>query len=179
MELTGAMPTEFDPTTRVMLATMAHMGVSDKTLEEDMVFLTDLFSLVASRDTSIPMQLTTEVLDCAFIGLVYHRHMPFEIVNSPGDEDGVVGIPDREANNYVFTATALSRGLMQAGDANAMQVMAATMEGAILARRHLLDLPEDASDDDKELSKQFLALASIGMLVHRLAPTSKKPPRTQ
>lgn len=174
-------PTEFDSTTNAIMHTLTAMGVEDATLEEDMSFLTNMFMAVTRTDPeNVEPEHTTRVLDCAFIGLLYHRHMPFQILES----DGTIGeltIPERAPNDYVFTLNAVTQALVRQVGINPGHIAIVGLEGGTLGRSHLRDLPEGLSDDDPdvELHKQFMALVMLGMLVHRLLPRTTTSPKEQ
>jgi hypothetical protein len=99
MELTGLFPNEFDRTTSAVLHTVQALGVPDKAIEEDQNFLVDLMLTVGGVADDSDTADTVAAMDCAFIGLLYHRHMPFMMSH----EDGAVKAPEREATDYAFT----------------------------------------------------------------------------
>ncbi len=76
---------------------------------------------------------TTEVLDCALIGLLYHRQMPFQIEDEHGNISELA-VPERAGDDYIFTLTALTNALVRRGVANNTQIMTAAMEGGLLSR---------------------------------------------
>lgn len=174
-------PTEFDSTTNALMNTLSSMGVSDATLEEDMTFLTDMFMLITRQDPeNIDPEHTTRVLDCAFLGLLYHRHMPFQIQ----EDDGTIGalkIPERAPNDYAFTLNAVTQALVRQVGVNPGHIAIVGLEGGALGRSHMRNLPDDLPEDhpDIELHKQFLALTMLGMLVHRLLPHTSTSPKEQ
>lgn len=172
MQVNGTMPTEFDPTTQALLNTINREGVPDSVIEEDMNFMIDLFMQVSSRDERIPQQRTTEVLDCAFIGLLYHRHMPFQITRQDGTEEKGTLDEDRAGNDYLFTLNALCTALTRDYGKSPSEVTVVGLEGAMLMRSHLMDIPDDTPNDDptKVLMIQVLTLGTLGMTVHRLLP---------
>lgn len=166
------MPTEFDPTTDALLRTITVLGVTDEQLHADMDFLTDFFTQVSSHDVkNIPAQRTTEVLDCAFIGLVYHRHMPFKDFET---EETIR--PPRDPNNYTFTLSAVSASLARDRGLSAEQIAQAAMEGGLLGKSHLNRDTDESDEQQVELRRQFLAMCMLGMIIHRLMWTTEEEP---
>lgn len=173
----GLMPSEFDPTINRVCRTLAASGVSDSEISEDMHFLTELMLTIGNSDASIPMEETTWMMDLAFIGLLYHRHMPWI-----DEHDGHVGRPDFGAADYVATLTALSNALIeQAGvSKDTIKRTAIIATARVLPHLRLLPSGVDGGDEDALLHRQWLALSCIGALVHHHLPgTSEPPPRKE
>lgn len=165
-QTTGSNATEFDRTTDAILHTIQALGVTDEQVLEDQNFLVDLFAEVSVQTVEgIEPIRTIEVLDCAFIGLLYHRHMPFR------DTEGETFYPERSPNDYIFTLNALSSGVVDQLGVSKVSLLKAGAEGALLARSHMRD---DLVEDD--LGMQFLALSTLGMIVHRLVPFTREKP---
>jgi hypothetical protein len=177
----GPIPTEFDSTTGALVRGLQTLGVTEQDVHEDMEFVANIFQVVVKAGDH-PVRSSkevTEVLDCALIGLLYHRRMPFQMQ----EEDGTIGgleIPKRADNDYLFTLTAVTGALVRQGVANNTQIMTAATEGALLARVHMPDIELKSVDPlIYELRKQFLTICTIGMIVHRLMPHSQTPPAEQ
>lgn len=170
MQTDGSMATEFDPTTNALLNTVTHMGVSDVELTADQTFIADLMlavngSLTMGED---PMH-TIRLMDCMYIGLVWHRHMPYEV-------DGEVKRPTSIGpGDYTHTLTIVSNAMARDHGMSKGQVMVAAAEGGYLARSHMKDVAE-RNPDDEPLLRDILALTALGMILHRLLPTTNQPP---
>jgi hypothetical protein len=178
---TGPIATEFDTTTGALVRGLQTLGVTEETVHGDMEFVANVFQEVVKagdRPLRSPKE-TTEALDCAFIGLLYHRRMPFQMQEPDGSMGGLE-IPKRADNDYIFTLTAVTNALVRQGVANNMQIMTAATEGALLARAHMPDIDKKTIDPViYELRSHFLTMCTIGMIVHRLMPHSSTPPSEQ
>ena len=110
MEESQPIPTEFDSTSSALFNGLRSLGVEQKKIEEDMDFVASVFQeIVRDREGPVPSARdTTEVLDCALIGLTYHRRMPFQM-QEPDGSFGGLEIPERADNDYIFTLTAVTK----------------------------------------------------------------------
>lgn len=173
MELTGLFPNEFDRTTTAVLHTVQALGVTDEQIERDQEFLCDLMVTVGGISDDSTTEDTVAAMDCAFIGLLYHRHMPF--IDS---EDGATIHPARGATDYATTLTAVANGLISGFGVSPSHIQRAAEEGTVLATRNLR-VPPSSKPEDIVLHTHVIALFVIGMLVHRLMPTTPHHPMEQ
>jgi hypothetical protein len=154
----GIFPTEFDATTDAILATVQALGATDAELVADQEFVVELFIQVGNP-AGPPDADWMGTMDCVFIGLIYHRHMPFY------NEDGERFRPERGDADYVFTLSAVSNALARQVGATPEQVTAIAIE----AMDKLMPQMKPV-EDLHELHTQVMALMILGMLVHRLMP---------
>jgi hypothetical protein len=163
------MATEFDPTTNALLNTLSHFGVSDLELKADQDFICELMETVTESMSGGDDDMhIIRLMDCAYLGLLWHRHMPYEV-------DGELKRPEQVGpNDYVKTLAVVSASLHKDGVAR-HAIMAGATEGAMLARSHMKD-PEDRDPEDEPLLRDILSLCSLGMVLHRLLPHHDQPP---
>lgn len=166
----GLLPTEFDKTTDRLMRTVASFGVEDEAIRDDQDFLVNLMASVSNDDPNITMQETIWVMDVAFIGLLYHRHMPFL------DEDDVRFNPERGAADYTFTLTAVSNAIVHQLNVTKEDIVDVSNEVCARVLRHLRR-PDDLSDPESLiLHRQWLALSILGMIIHRFIPSTSTHP---
>lgn len=160
-QTTGNMPTEFDPTTDRLLASLASLGVTDEELSEDQNFLVELMMQVGKAEGDKPDDDDfIAVMDCAYIGLVYHRHMPF-IVDS-GEKLTVPQMPGKGPNDYYSTLSALSNALVRSVPGLTKDGIKALAAGACMRALRWMNRDPEVMD----LAKHFLAMTSLGYLIH-------------
>jgi hypothetical protein len=170
---TGNWETEFDRTTNVLLKTIQHMGVPDEDIEADQHFLVDMMNTVGRAIEEESMHEFIEHMDVAFIGLLYHRHMPFL------DEDGgKITYPDTSPNDYAVTMslvlTALERQIGIPKDLLTRGIERGSDHALKMLRR-----PESFDDESLVLHTHVVAMCIIGMLIHLYMPFTDKTPEEQ
>ena len=168
MQANGAIPSEFDPTTNSLLQTIQFFGVSDEELRADQEFLVDIMLMIGSYTSTA--EQTVAVMDVAFIGLLYHRHIPF--IDEDSDE---LVRPDIAPADYTVTLSILSNALIEQTGMDPMTIIETTMDAANYVLPHLRH-PDSLDKDGTLLHVQFLAMSMIGMLVHRHVPTTHNHP---
>jgi hypothetical protein len=168
VQTNGKFPSEFDETTDRVLRTLFAFGVTDQQIEMDQEFLCDL--MLATAKVEGTQADTIRVMDCAFLGLLYHRHMPF----LDPDDDSVI-TPEREPNDYTFTLNAVMHALIEQVGIPKTVAMRTVEEGARLVVPHLKE-PETYEPDGTTLHVQLIALTATGMLIHRLMPSTSRHP---
>lgn len=168
MRTNGLFPSEFDETTDRVLRTLLLFGVTEEEVVQDQEFLCDL--MLATAKVVGEQKDTMRVMDCAFIGLLYHRHMPF----LDRDDDSVMR-PERSPNDYTFTLNAVMHALISQVGIPKTVAMRTVEEGASLIIPHLTE-PESYDDDGTALHVQLIALTATGMLIHRLMPSTSHHP---
>jgi hypothetical protein len=169
-ETSGRWPTEFDRTTNVVLHTIQAAGTTEKEIEQDQEFLCDLMMMVGRNDASRSMKDTIEAMDIAFIGLLVHRHLPYR-----DEETGEVTRPEQaKGSNYVFTMNVVVNMLIEHGLPKSVIENVAS-EGASKAMLNLRP-PESFDNESLILHTHVVALFVIGMLIHRLMPTTSEHP---
>lgn len=168
MRMSGLFPSEYDATTQALFNTLQGYGVSDRVLQEDMEFVASFFAEVGTSFER-GIQDTMEVMDVAYIGLIYHRHMPFL-----DDETGEPERPDKAPNNYARTFGMLAQALEEQQGIESEQIVDAANAGADLAARNMRP---SAIIETADLALQFTVIVSIGMVVHRLLPHTPNPPK--
>jgi hypothetical protein len=174
IQTNGAIPSEFDPTTNSLLQTIMFFGVSEDELRADQDFLVDVMLMIGSTDPrTTTMEQTVAVMDVAFIGLLYHRHIPF----IDEDTDELVR-PDIAPADYTVTLSILSNALIEQTGMDPTTIIETTMDAANYVLPHLRH-PDSLDKDGTLLHVQFLALSMIGMLVHRHVPTTHDKPRKE
>jgi hypothetical protein len=169
----GLHPTEFDVTTDRVLTTIYAAGTTSKQIVEAQDFVCDLLMMVGKNHPSIPEEETIECLDIAFIGLLVHRHMPYKDA-----ETGRLFRPDIADNDYGVTLTNLVNVIIQGLGVGIERVAEVVTEGGNRAVRHMRP-PDSFDDDGVALHAQVVALFVIGLLTHRLMPTTPYPPQEQ
>lgn len=167
LEPSGELPSKFDRTLSRVLRTIETFDVTDEEVLADQDFLLSLVEQVGLADNA-PNE-GVDLLDCAFIGLLYHRHMPFL---DPEDDRPIM--PDRAPNEYGWTLKALGSALIHQVGIPRNLVERAIEEGANDAAPYLC---VDQHTSDLTLHTQVLTLCCIGMLIHRLLPGTTTPPR--
>ena len=168
MQANGAIPSEFDPTTNSLLQTIQFFGVSDEELRADQEFLVNVMLMIGSYTSTA--EETVAVMDVAFIGLLYHRHIPF----IDEDTDELVR-PVMEPAEYTTTLSILSNALVEQMGLDPRLIMEAASDAAEYVLPHLRN-PDSLDKDGTLLHVQFLAMSMIGMLVHRYVPTTHNHP---
>jgi len=172
MHTTGLFPSQFDPTIDAVLATVQALGTTPTELEADQEFLLDVMNLIAVTDPSVmPLESTIEFLDVAYIGLVYHRHMPFL-----DDETGEMRRVTDDPMEYIATLSALSIGLIREQGLPPEALVDLTSEAAAFTLPHLRR-PGTLDMDGTKLHRDMLAMVLIGLIVHRFLPTTDHHPR--
>lgn len=172
MQVNGLFPSEFDATTNAVLATVQALGITVEELQADQHFLSDMMLVIGSTHAqTITMDETIHVMDMAYIGLIYHRHMPFV----DEDTDEKVQLSDRDPVAYTETLSMLSTALIQQFGVNPEQIMDAASDAAAEAIRHLRR-PDTLDDDGLRLHTDFIAMCILGLIVHRLCPTTHNHP---
>jgi hypothetical protein len=172
-QTTGMFPTEFDVTTDRVLRTIQEAGTTDKEIDTDQDFLLDLMQMVGKHHPSISMHETMEAMDIAFIGLLVHRHMPYR-----DDDTGELFRPSMEPNNYLLTASNMATMLINDFDVPLDVLREVLNDATRRAVRHMRP-PKSFSEDGVALHTHVVALFIIGMLTHRLMPTTNEPPTQQ
>jgi hypothetical protein len=166
IELSGFAPSQFDRTLARVLRTIETFDVSDDEILLDQEFLHDLVLQVGMKDNAPNDGI--DLLDCAFIGLLYHRHMPFL---DPHTDETVP--PDRAPNEYGWTLRAVGSALIHQVGIPRNLVERTLEEGADISAPYLrVDTASDIT-----LHIQVIMLCCIGMLIHRLLPGTSTPPR--
>lgn len=167
LELSGLAPSQFDRTLSRVLRTIEKFDVTDEEILLDQEFLHDLVLQVGLSNTAPNDGI--DLLDCAFIGLLYHRHMPFL---DPETDEPVT--PDRALNEYAWTLKAVGSALIHQVGIPRNLVLRALEEGADFSAPYLR---VDQDTPDVDLHVQVITLCCIGMLIHRLLPGTSTPPR--
>ena len=166
----GMYPTEFDRTTNLVLRTIQAAGTTDWEIAEDQSFLCDLMQSVGKSDADQSMHETMEAMDVAFIGLLVHRHLPYR----DGDTGEITRPAEKGPANYTFTMNIVANMLIEVGIPPSVVEMTAN-EGAARAVQHMRP-PESFRDEALTLHTHVVALFVIGILVHRLMPTTTDHP---
>lgn len=167
---TGLFPTEFDGTTDALCRTLDAFGVPDQVLHEDQEYVYNLMMSVGDASPTIPLDSTMEAMDLLFIGLIYHRHMPFEDAKT-----GEMITFGKDNSEYTKTLALLSLALHEQVGINPEQIMEVASEAARFIVGHLTP-PKSDSPDDFDLHREVIALATVGLLVHRYLPRSEARP---
>ncbi len=166
-QVSGMYPTEFDPTTNLVLRTLQAVGVTEKEVEDDQNFLVDLMHSVGNIDMS--QSEVIEAMDVAFIGLLVHRHLPYY------DEDtGTMMRPTIGPAEYTLTMNVLANMLMEMGIPQ--DIVERTANEGTRRAMTALRPPESFKDEALVLHVHATALFVIGILVHRLMPTTYEMP---
>lgn len=173
MQTNGRFPSEFDPTTNAVLRTIQHFGTTEEELLADQDFLVDMMMMIGSDDARIPVEDTIPVMDLAYIGLIYHRHIPFV-----DDETNQVFHPVDDPAGYTDTLSILATALIDDMGVSVDDIFEASADSSHFVLPHLRP-PESIDEEGTRLHTQFLALAMIGMLVHRFVPTIHARPRKE
>lgn len=169
---TGMFPTEFDSTIDALCATLDVLGVSDVELHADQQYVFDLIAEVGDSDPSIPFDASMKLMDLMFIGLIYHRHMPFlNADRTPVDEPH-----GDETKDIAQTLGMLSRALSRDFGVSHAQITEAATEGGNFAVSHLGPL-FSMDDEHTERPRQVIALVCLGLLVHRFIPHTPDAPK--
>lgn len=170
---TGRMPTEFDETTDAVLRTIQAAGTTDEEIIQDQEFLVDLMTTVGANTENVTLMDTIEAMDCAFIGLLIHRHMPYK-----DETTGEFWRPPQSGPaDYEFTMNVVAGMLIGFGIPEQIVEYTAN-EGARRAVKHLRP-PDSFSDQGTVLHVQVITLFVIGILVHRLMPRTSDNPIDQ
>jgi hypothetical protein len=170
----GIMPSEFDPTTDALLRTIqVVMEVPEEVLAADQQFLCDVLNVIGSSHAGrITMEQTIHVMDMAYIGLIYHRHMPF--INEETDEKVLLSADDPAA--YTKTLSMLSTALVQQQGVSPEQIMDTASDAAAEAIQHLRQ-PDSLDHEGLRLHTDFIAMCILGLMVHRLIPSTTEVPK--
>ena len=162
----GMFPTQFDETTNALFRTLELLGVSDEELLDDRAFLANLMAVVGRPDPAIPVEDTIELMDVAYIGLIYHRHIPFI------DEDtGQMEMAhEGDLTAYSKTLARLSQAIVEVTGAPPDTIMECAKEAAEVTVQHLRE-PESTDAEGLRLHTDIIAMVIIGLLVHRFVPT--------
>ncbi len=169
----GTFPTEFDETTNAVLATLQSLGTTQEELEADQQFLIDILHMVgAYDDPNFTTDAMIHVMDMAYIGLIYHRHMPF--VDESTNEK--VRLSEQYPVGYTKTLSMLSSALEEQHDVTAEQIMQCAGDAAVEAIQWLRR-PETLDKEGLRLHTDFIALCILGLMVHRLIPTTTTTPQ--
>jgi len=173
-QTTGLFPSEFDPTTNAVLRTIQEvMKVPEEELIADQHFLADIMLMIGAYNVSaIPMESTVHVMDMAYIGLLYHRHIPF--INEDTNEKVLLSAGDPSA--YTKTLSMLSTALVTQQGVSPEQIMETASDAASEAIQHLRR-PDTLDADGLRLHTDFIAMCILGLMVHRLIPTTEVPPQ--
>lgn len=173
-QTTGMFPSEFDDTTNALLRTIQIvMHVPEETLVQDQEFLCDMLTLIGTTQVGkITTEQTIHVMDMAYIGLLYHRHMPF-VREETGEK---VQLSQHDPAGYTKTLSMLSTALVQQQGVSPDQIMEVAGDAAQEAIMHLR-APETLDRDGLQLHTDFIAMCITGLMVHRLIPTTEEPPQ--
>jgi hypothetical protein len=166
---TGMFPSEYDDTTNALLQTVQLFGTTDKDIEDDQLFLVDLMMTIGASPHQT-MADTINAMDVAFLGLIYHRHMPYE------DENGDMVMPDRAPNDYVRTLNLLANSIVSEVGVPLPMVTMCANDAAEMCMSHMR---RPDSLNETTLHEHMLALFVIGLLIHRFIPLSDEPPTTK
>lgn len=172
---TGNYETEFDKTTNMVLQTIQRVGVTDEQIGEDQQFLVDLFMTIGRANEGEDDREWMGAMDCAFIGLIYHRHILFKDEDNPGV---LIPRPDWEATDYLGTMNMVIQCLIIQLHVPQHLIESAIQEGADRAMKHCRK-PESFDSEGLTLHKHLVCLMIIGVLVHRLLPRTSTPPNQQ
>ena len=175
MHTTGMFPSEFDPTTNAVLRTIQHFGTTDDELRADQEFLVNMMELIGSIDAVdiFTPDETIAVMDLVYIGLIYHRHIPFV-----DDDTNEVFHPVDDPVGYTDTLSILATALIDDMGVSMDDILEASADSSHFVLPHLRP-PDSIDEEGTRLHVQFLALAMIGMLVHRFVPTIHARPRKE
>lgn len=166
-QVNGMFPTEFDTTTNSVLRTLQHVGVEADEIRKDQEFLVDLMTTVGRRNMT--NEEAIEAMDVTFIGLLVHRHMPYL------DEDtGLFMRPNIGPTEYTLTMNVIGNMLIELGIP--VDVVERTANEGTQRAMKALRPPESFRDESLVLHVHVTALFVIGILVHRLMPTTEEPP---
>lgn len=169
----GTMPSEFDATTDALLRTIqVVMHVSQEELEADQQFLCDLLNVIGNPDPSITMEEMIHVMDMAYIGLIYHRHIPF--IDRDTNEKVLLSADDPAA--YTKTLSMLSTALVEQQGVTPEQIMVVATEAGQEGAHHLR-MPDDFDHESMRLHTDFIAMCVLGLMVHRLIPSTTEVPQ--
>jgi len=170
----GILPSEFDPTTDALLRTIqVVMEVSEEELVADQGFLCDLLNMIGSTNAGhITTEQTIHVMDMAYIGLIYHRHIPF--INEDTGEKVLFSADDPAA--YTKTLSMLSTALVQQQGVTPEQIMDTATDAAAEAIQNLRR-PDSLDNEGLRLHTDFIAMCVLGLMVHRLIPTTTDVPQ--
>lgn len=172
LHTTGLFPTEFDDTTNALFMTIeVAMGVPDEELIKDQQFLCDMLGLIGRSHPDADDDEMIHVMDMAYIGLIYHRHMPF--IREETNEK--VLLSERDPAGYTKTISMLSTALVQQQGVDPALILEAAGDAAQEGIRYLRR-PETLDNEGLRLHTDFIAMCILGLLVHRLIPTTDVPP---
>lgn len=166
---TGMFPSEYDDTTNRVLRTVQAFGVTDEEIQDDQLFLVTMLEQIGIVYGEF--QDTIKAMDLAFIGLLYHRHMPFRA----SEDDDTLVQPRKGPADYTGTLSAVSTALIQQAGIPPQVISQTANDAARLALEHLRK-PDSFERDDLTLHTQWIALSVIGLMVHRLMPSTHDNP---
>jgi hypothetical protein len=162
MEVSGIYPTEFDPSTQILLGTLAMAGVS----EEQILFVQTMMvpELVAgqlrdSEDDDDFHENIVPVLDLIFLGLLVREFIP--------RDHGVLGFRDERNPTKAALRSALDTA--QWAGASHEDVQRSGAEVFEMLSRVAIDRKKRAHGRDA-LNGELLMVMLIGMILHRHVP---------
>lgn len=165
---------DYSATVVALNNTVAALGIQEQTLRDDAAFISHMIHYFNERgDLVQPLDRETlfAVMDCAFVGLVYHRHMPYL---DPEDND-VSYTPEPGSTDYTKTVTMLMKALSDSHVASPAEALRASIQGALVGRRLFSDEGQ-RNEEDADLMKDFMNLCGIGHMVHALLPSTNERP---
>jgi hypothetical protein len=163
----------FEPTIAAVLNSLVALDVPQEDVEADAMHIEAL--MVTCKEsilTDSDPRILYNVMDLAFIGVIYHRHMPFIDADT-----GERFVPSEKTTprSYSATAKGLGSALVTQEGIRPGHVDLAMMQGALLARTIIRD-EKDRNPEDEQLLQDLMSACGLGMIVHLLLPTTSESP---